>query len=148
MEAGIQTMYELTCSHSIIPSVQRGSRDSYLRRSRTLMFCSSAQARSRNLCGAKTVFNGTKKNQRRFTIGRKSSCIECRREMPYVRRKRHNHWMWKQHETTHLQALCSDSSGKGWPRGFGMFVRQVTPKELELFRKLMGELKVPSLDRQ
>ena len=61
MEAGIQTMYELMCSHSIIPSVQRGSRDSYLRRSRTLMFCSSAQARSRKLCGAKTVFNGTKK---------------------------------------------------------------------------------------
>ena len=51
-------------------------------------------------------------------------------------------------ETAHLQALSSDSSGKGWPRGFGMFVRQVTPKELELFRKLMGELKVPSLDRQ
>lgn len=48
-------------------------------------------------------------------------------------------------ETLHLQALCS---GKGWPRGFEMFVRQVTPKELELFRKLMGELKVPSLDRQ
>ena len=41
-------------------------------------------------------------------------------------------------ETAHLQALSSDSSGKGWPRGFGMFVRQVTPKELELFRKLMA----------
>ena len=28
-----------------------------------------------------------------------------------------------------------------------MFVRQVTPKELERLRKLMGELEVPSVDR-
>ena len=81
------------------------------------MVCSSAQARSRKLCGAKAVSIGIKKDfKRSFTVGRKSSCIECRREMPYVRHKRRNQWMWKQR----ICKLCVPTArAKGGPEVLG-----------------------------